>query len=122
MRAASLRSILMVSGVLLGITQAQGADQRNFWVLNNTGKVINGLFVSAHESRTWGEDTLGQARLPNGMGTFVYFSAYAKSSCSMDFKLVFTDGTEQVYGQGRNVCQLGAVQFNDGVSIGLPLP
>jgi hypothetical protein len=37
----------------------------------------------------------------------------------MDFRIVYRNGSVQVYNDGRNVCQILAVQFNDRTSIGL---
>ena len=108
--------------ILLGTEVSFGQDQRNFWLLNNTGRVISRFYVSPHDNRHWGNDVLGSGRLPNGIGAVISFTSSVRTSCIMDFKLVFEDGTEQTYPQGRNVCSLGAVQFNRRESIGLWLP
>ena len=108
--------------ILLGTEVSFGQDQRNFWMLNNTGQVISRFYVSPHDSNYWGNDVLGSGRLPNGIGAVISFTSSVRTSCVMDFKLVFEDGTEQTYRQGRNVCSLGAVQFNRTQSIGLWLP
>jgi hypothetical protein len=36
----------------------------------------------------------------------------------MDFKLVFDNGVEQLYQEGRDVCTLHALQFDPGSSSG----
>jgi hypothetical protein len=41
------------------------------------------------------------------------------SSCLMDFKVVFVDGSEHIYDNGSYVCQFVAVQFNAKASVGL---
>lgn len=120
--SVAVRLPLVTLIVLLGYVSSRAQDERNFWVLNNTGKTISRLYVSPHERRSWGSDILGQAQLPNGVGTLITFDSDVWSSCIMDFKLVFRDGSEQTYMQGRNVCALGAVQFNRRNSIGLRLP
>ena len=111
----------LVSGLVLP-TDVGAQDRRNFWALNNTQRKISEFYVSPHESGKWGRDVLGDASLPHGIGTVITFDDFIDSSCTMDFKLVFTDGTEQTYEQGRNVCLLGAVQFNRKDSIGMTLP
>lgn len=110
---------LVAALILVGYAGSQGRDARNFWVLNNTGKKISRFYVSPHESYSWGSDVLGQAELPNGIGALISFDSSIRSSCTMDFKLVFDDGSEQLYRQGRNVCLLVAVQFNRQDSVGL---
>ena len=121
-KLSALCLVVAVAITLLANTSSYAQDERNFWVLNNTGKTITRLYISPHEGASWGNDILGQSELPKGMGTMIYFDTDVRTSCLMDFKLVFRDGSEQTYMQGRNVCLLGAVQFNRSISIGLRLP
>lgn len=114
--------VLLLTLMMLVSTGSYGQDQRNFWALNNTGKTISRLYVSPHEDKSWGSDVLGESQLPTGVGTVISFRAGARTSCLMDFRLVFSDGSEATYPQGRNVCLLGAVQFNRTTSIGMALP
>jgi hypothetical protein len=104
--------------LLLGAARSHAVDQRNFWCLNNTGKEIRNFYVSAHESKEWGNDILGRATLLDGMGTVVYFNPNIQTSCNFDFKLVYADGSSQTYTAGRNVCAIHAVQYNAEDSIG----
>ena len=116
-----LVSLAVVGAVGLGevTPHAQRVDQRNVWVLNNTNREISELYVSPHESNSWGTDVLGRATLPQGIGTVVSFDSRIGTSCEMDFRIVYTDRSVQVYDDGRNVCVLLAVQFNARNSIGL---
>lgn len=113
-----LAGLSLATALLLGGTRLQAQDLRNFWLLNNTGKQITQFYVSPHERFLWGSDALGLTTLPDGRRTIIYFDPAWRSSCVMDFKLVFSDGTTQVYLEGRNVCLLNAVQFNWDDSIG----
>ena len=63
---------------------------------------------------------MGQSTLGYGMGTFITFTG--RSSCVMDFKLVFEDGETKTDENGMDVCQLAAVLFTDDTAVGLPLP
>lgn len=92
--------------------QAIPQSRANFWFLNNTGKVLNNLYVSPQRQNTWGADVLGRATLPDGMGTLIVFPPSWRGVCHEDFKLVFSDGTYQTYSSGIDVCQLHALQFN----------
>ena len=121
-RTVPLALILLLSLMLLTAAGSHGQDQRNFWALNNTGKTIRWLYISPHENKNWGNDILGESQLVNGMGTVISFRSSVQTSCLMDFRLVFSDGTEATYVQGRNVCLLGAVQFNRTTSVGMLLP
>jgi len=100
----------------VGAAQTAQKDPRNFWALNNTGKEVRNFYVSDHSSSNWGDDILGRATLPDGMGTLIYFTSGDPKDCDYDFKLVYSDGSAQVYTQGRNVCQIHAVEFNPDTS------
>lgn len=94
------------------------ADQRNFWFLNNTGQQIDRAYVSPHESGSWGGDVLGDASLPDGTGTAIVFPSSLQTSCVFDFRLMMHDGSVQTYTEGRDVCRVHAVQFDQDSSQG----
>lgn len=107
--------VALAGALVLGSTlptKSQAVDARNFWFLNNTGSQVDRIYVSPHESGSWGSDVLGRAELPSGIGAVISFDSEIRTSCYYDFKLVFHDGRSQVYAQGRNLCVLHAVQFN----------
>lgn len=107
------KMICLIAGLLIfGTTSSRSSDQRNFWLLNNTGYTVHGVYVSAHTSTTWGSDVLGDATLAHGMGTVIYFYG-ARSTCVYDFRIVYSDGSTQDYLQGRNLCVSHAIQFNE---------
>lgn len=123
----SLKRILVTLGLVTVATLAlvtyqatklRAADQRNFWFLNNTGRQIEQVYVSPHESGYWGSEVLGVAALPDGTGTVIVFSRNYRTSCVFDFKLVFDDRTVQIYTEGRNICSLHAVEFDSYTSQG----
>ena len=97
---------------------SQESRNRDFWFLNNTGKTIREVYVSPHESKSWGQDVLGRSTLADGVGTLITFPSSWQTSCTMDFKIVFEGGDSQTYPDGRNVCSLHAVQFDEDTSIG----
>ena len=107
------RIVCLIAALLfLGAIGSSASDQRNFWLLNNTGYRISRVFVSAHISDSWGYDVLGDATLSHGMGTVVYFYG-GRSTCIYDFRIVYADGSHQDYLQGRNLCESHAIQFNE---------
>lgn len=111
---------LMAIVISTGTNVHAQRDSRNFWILNNTGHALRSLYVSPHESGQWGSDTLGRGTLDLGMGTFISFSG--RSSCVMDFKLVFEDGTRKTDEEGMNVCGLAAVLLTEDKLFAIPLP
>jgi hypothetical protein len=121
--AMTVRKVAVQLTVLMGLclclsgASARSSDRRDFWALNNTGKEIREFYVSAHENTNWGQDVLGRATLPSGMGTKIVFSRGVATSCEFDFKLVYSDGTSQVYQKGRDVCTIMAIVYNEDDSI-----
>jgi hypothetical protein len=121
----SLKRIIPVLLVLLlaavGVVKSQTPrpDNRNFWALNNTGKEISQFYVSPHGNPNWLNNVLGRGTLPAEMGVVIYFPSNISTSCTFDFKLVFSDGSSQIYQQGRDVCSIYAVQFDATDSFGL---
>jgi hypothetical protein len=97
---------------------AQLHGNANFWFLNDTGAQIDQIFVSAHSQTSWGDDVLGdKAVLGDGIGVLITFPS-THTQCSLDFKLVFHDGSTQTYADGFNTCNLHAVIFKDGEATG----
>lgn len=119
MKLTSARMYVVLFTLLMttvAIESSAAQDLRNFWFLNNTGKTIERIYVSPHESFNWGDDVLGSANLPDGLGTIIRFNPRSRSSCYFDFRLIFRDRTMQTYVNGWNLCAVHAVQFNDGKS------
>jgi hypothetical protein len=90
------------------------AEQRDFWVLNDTGRIFREVYVSPHESHSWENDVLGQASLPSGLGFKVTFGTNYESSCEMDIKVVYSDRSSEIYDRGIDVCNLDAVDLHPG--------
>jgi hypothetical protein len=111
-----LLASLLVLCTVPSPTRIRG-DQRDFWVLNDTGYTIDRLYVSPHESGNWEDDLLGSASLPNQLGFKVTFGSRYISSCVMDVKVVYEDDSSQVYTQGMDVCQLQAVDLHPSQAI-----
>jgi hypothetical protein len=110
------KALILTALMLVATLSSQSADRRNFWLLNNTGRTIDRVYVAPHNANaTWGEDVLGQASLPNGIGTTIYFLD-SSLRCFYDVRIVFSNGTHEDYLQGRNLCQIHAIQFNGGTN------
>jgi hypothetical protein len=112
-----MKKMLFTAALLLaGAMTSTSADRRNFWLLNNTGRKINSVFIAAHGTDApWGSDVLGNSAVPNGLGEVIYFLDNS-SRCVYDFRIGYGDGTQEDYLQGRNLCQFHAIQFNSGTN------
>lgn len=113
-------TLVLITAAILGVVtpQAAKAQDRDFVWVNATGRQIDRVYVSPHESRYWGNDVLGDYVLPNGTETTIIFPPDWQTSCFMDFKLVFHDRSEQTYTEGRNVCRINGVVFYPSSSEG----
>jgi len=116
--------ILFLIGAMALISPGKGFnqeyDRRNFWVLNNSGHTISEFYVSPHEVDEWGNNTLGNDALESGTGELIAWAG--KSSCSMDFKIVFDGDSVKYNNSGTNVCRIVAVLFTTDRLITVPLP
>ncbi len=113
-----LTAVLAAFLVLPAVAAVAQQDRRNFWALNNTGKEISRFYVSPHTTTDWEEDVLGSDTLPYRLGVMIVFHG-ARSTCFYDFKIVFADGSYQIYNQGRDLCSNVAVHFDSNTSRGL---
>jgi hypothetical protein len=105
--------LTVLTGLCLCLTGASARPPiRDFWALNDTGKEIRYFYVSPHDVTEWGDDVLGRATLADGMGTKIVFPRREGAPCNYDFKLVFADGTNQVYQNGRDICAISAIVYN----------
>jgi hypothetical protein len=109
-----MKRLTMFAALLLFVTTqvSRSADRRNFWLLNRTGYKITSVFLAAHGTNdSWGSNVLDGATLPNGVGAFVYFTG-PLNACNYDFRIGYSDGAQQDYLLGRDLCTARAIQFN----------
>ena len=89
-------------------------DERDFWFLNNTGSVVVQAYVSPHNIRNWGPDSLGRYDvLEDASGMLVTFNSGVVTTCIFDFRLTFDSGDVEEYLDGINLCQYRAIEFKD---------
>ena len=112
MRARLLMLLLMLPGLALGVAGWSGpaAAQNRFNLVNNTGQMIERVYVSPSRVNNWGEDALGQAMIPPGQGFWV---VPRLSDCVLDIKVVYQGGREETRWQ-VNACQINRVVWSGG--------
>jgi hypothetical protein len=113
------KGVLVAVGVALSMASGRAdADRRNFWLVNDTGETIREVHLSAHGTDdAWSADVLGDALLADGHGLKIV--VYGGSSCVIDFRIVYNDGSTEDYLQGRNLCKASAIQFYKGTNYAL---
>lgn len=115
-KLVAILTLALLSGSALG--QSTDGDQRDFWFLNNTGKVVVRAYVSPHNERSWGDDSLGSNDvLADASGMLVTFNSDVPTPCVFDFRLIFDSGDVQDYMHGINLCRYRAIEFEDHTAI-----
>jgi hypothetical protein len=116
MQLISKLMVVLTLAVLSGSASGQSTDedQRDFWFLNNTGNVVVQAYVSPHNIRSWGPDSLGSYDvLEDASGMLITFNSGVATSCIFDFRLTFASGEVEDYLAGINLCRYRAIEFKD---------
>lgn len=113
-----MRKILIAAIAALLLPSAAHADQRNFVLINGTGRVISELYVSPSNVNEWEEDVLGVDVLGDEDRTAIRFTDDV-DECVYDLKIVHDDGDTAVW-KGINLCEnsyVSAQYQDDGTPI-----
>lgn len=116
MRARLLLLLALLAG-MAGLTAAPAAAQNRFSLVNNTGEVIESVYVSPSRLNNWGPDVLGQSVLSPGQS---YWVVPQLSDCLLDIRVVFRGGREETRWQ-VNACSLSRIVWGGGGGGGGPV-
>ena len=86
---------------------AEAGAAQDFNIVNNTGRTVMTLNVSANDSNEWGPDILGTATIPNGGSGTVSF-ARGQEQCLWDLRATFDDGQTGDW-RAVNLCETSTV-------------
>lgn len=86
---------------------AQAGAQQDFTIVNNTGRTVMTLNVSANDSNQWGPDILGTETIADGASGTVQF-ARGQDQCLWDLRATFDDGQTGDW-RGVNLCETATV-------------
>lgn len=93
-----LITIIAAFAAAFGPIVGQGQTYTNGVLLvfeNDTGYIVNEVYMSPHRVNHWGRDLLGDASLGDGQSTTIW-ADYIPSE-PYDVKVVYRDGTEHVF-------------------------
>ena len=109
----ALGAVFALMLAFVSVSAAQAADPRDFVLINNTGDVIDFIYVSPSNQTEWGDDVLGQDILENGAEVTILFPSarFTPGDCLYDIKVVTASGNEGQLGQ-VNLCETHTVTFN----------
>ena len=102
---------MLALGAMLLAPHSASADQRDFTLVNRTGRTITHTYVSPSASDRWGHDVLGSDVLPAGRTTGIRFTGGSASQCHYDIRVVTRGGAEGALYE-VNLCATSTVTFN----------
>lgn len=113
MRFTMLAAATVAATAFLLPTAAMAQDQRDFTLINGTGRTITQLFISPATTNDWEEDVLGVDTLEDSAKVDVHFQGDA-DTCVYDLKIVHDDGDAAVWG-AIDLCKVNyvSVQYQD---------
>ncbi|HEY7067822.1 MAG TPA: hypothetical protein VII06_40580 [Chloroflexota bacterium] len=107
--AAPLAALAM--GAMLLAPHSAFADQRDFTLVNQTGRTITNAYVSSSANSNWGRDVLGRDVLLPGHSTGIEFTGGLSAQCLYDIRVVTRGGAEGTLYE-VNLCATSTVTFN----------
>ena len=102
---------VLAAGVMMFAPHSASADQRDFTLLNHTGRTITNAYVSPSFSDYWGPDVLGQDVLLPGRSTGIEFTGGSRSQCYYDIRVLTRGGSEGTLYE-VDLCSTGTVTFS----------
>jgi hypothetical protein len=118
MRRWLLGVLALAAGVACGLMPAGAQAQNRFWLVNESGRVIESAYVSSSRVADWGPDILGTSVLPPGQRVWVTPNF---SDCVLDIRITYQGGGEESRMQ-VNACNLSQIAFGrtagSGATIG----
>lgn len=113
MRRRVIAALALLAGVVAGaFTPATAQAQNRFWLVNETGRVIERAFVSSNRVSDWGPDILGTGVLPPGQRVWVTPNF---SDCVLDVRVTYQGGGEETR-MAVNACGLSQIAFGRGAA------
>jgi hypothetical protein len=115
MRRRWLAALALLAGLIGGLVAPATAQAQNrFWLVNDTGRVIERAFVSSSRVSDWGPDILGTSVLPPGQRVWVTPNF---GDCVLDIRVTYQGGGEDSRMQ-VNACGLSQIVFGRGAGAG----
>src|SRR4051794_38293953 len=102
---------MLALGAMLLVPHSASADQRDFTLVNHTGRTITNAYVSSSNNGNWGGDVLGRDVLPAGRSTGIEFAGGARGQCYYDVRVITRGGAEGALYE-VNLCSTSTVTFN----------
>lgn len=108
-----MRLVMLAAAAAFLLSTPALADERNFQLVNGTGRTIAQVFISPSDTNSWEEDVLGSDVLPDEGTANIHF-VDELDECVYDILIVHDDGDRAVW-TGINLCETSFVsaQYQD---------
>lgn len=100
-------AFLVAGFLMLSAPAAFAQSNLDFTLVNQTGYVINEVYVSPSSAEDWQDDVLGVDQFPDDAAVDISFSR-SSSECQWDLMVVYTDGETAAWG-GIDLCSVSTV-------------
>ncbi len=110
MRRWFLALLALAAGAAGGLLPSSAQAQNRFWLVNDSGRVIQSAYVSSSRVQDWGPDILGAGVLPPGNRVWVTPNF---GDCVLDVRVTYQGGGEESRMQ-VNACSLSVIAFSGG--------
>ncbi len=105
-------SLLLASGLLAGVAQAQGQNP-SFNLLNRGNAPIRELYVTPSGDANWGRNRLGRG--PIAPGSSFAVRRHVDGNCIFDIRVVFADGRSEQR-RALNTCTADDIAIGGGAA------
>ena len=93
------------TALIFGFNQNSNAQALTFQIVNNTGVLLNNLYVTPSETTNWGKDILPNDMFEAGSTVTVSIPADYGTTCKFDIKITDVPGN-YVYFKNVDACTL----------------
>jgi hypothetical protein len=109
-RAVPLALALLLSPAVppLSAGPALAANGADFTLKNQTGRQIDEAYVSAHSSKRWGKEVMGEDTLDAGQSVKITFPG-SNSACMFDITVKYRDNDVKAEWSNIDLCKHSAI-------------
>ena len=101
------RAVLLSAAILAASASLARAGNQDFRLVNNSGRQVDGVFVSRVTTDNWEEDVLGRNTLPMGRAVNIRFNGNS-SACNWDMLVKYHGGGQDAW-RNLNLCNIRTI-------------
>ena len=105
-----MKTLLIVTLLIAAVVLCAAASNRDFWVINYSGKAMTSMHLSVHGLGDWYNFPLGSDRANGAQFKMNFYDDNA--ACVYDIRVTYDDGKVLGYTKGIDLCQWHTVEFD----------